>query len=51
MKICKKFELPAIKNWDKYSPLLDKKICWFFLIYCYPDKQKSGFFDAAFGQM
>ena len=32
MKICKKFEFPAIKNWDKYSHLLVKKISWFFLI-------------------
>ena len=32
MKICKKFEFPAIKNWDKYSHLLEKKISWFSLI-------------------
>ena len=25
MKICKKFEFPAFKNWDKYSHLLEKK--------------------------
>ena len=32
MKICKKIEFPAIKNWDKYSHLLEKKISWFSLI-------------------
>ena len=32
MKICKKFEFPTIKNWDKYSHLLEKKISWFSLI-------------------
>ena len=26
MKICKNFEFPAIKNWDKYSHLLEKKL-------------------------
>ena len=25
MKNCKKFEFPAIKNWDKYSHLLGEK--------------------------
>ena len=32
MKICKKFEFPAIKNWDKFIHLLEKKISWFSLI-------------------
>ena len=35
MKMCKKFEFPATKNWDKYSHLLEKKISWFSLIKTY----------------